>query len=168
MLRKFLFGSSVFFMQLWLGASLFLSFVLAPILFQRFGVEVAADVMGAVFPAYGYIHVLGASAGLIGFALAWRNRGRIGQRIYFSGLGALTCAWLGALAQAGYLFPRSRELRAIVKDGRLAGEIERVAAEAETLMRLHKFSVGINNATLAILLFLAWVYYRVARDWDKI
>ena len=168
MLRKFLFGSSFFCMQLWLGASLFLSFIVAPILFKTFGVEIAADVMGAVFPFYGYLNVACAAMGLLGLLLAWRARTRIGERIYLPGLAALVLTLGLSAAQAFYLFPRSHELRNLVKGGRVAGSLESIAPQAAEMMSLHRVSIVINNGTILILLFLAWVYYRVARDWDKV
>lgn len=165
--RKFLFGLSFFSMQLWLGASLFLSFILAPVLFATFGAELGADVMGAVFPAYGYLHFVCAAMGLVGFALAWKARGRIGARVYFPGLAVLVLTLVLVSAQAFYVFPRSHQLRGAVKAGRAAGSLDGIAPQASELMRLHSVSIGINNATILALLFLAWVYYRVARDWDK-
>lgn len=167
MLRKIIFGSSFFCMQLWLGASLFLSFILAPILFTKFRVETAADVMGAAFPAYGILHLVCASLVVAGLLLAWKNRARLGKKTYFAALVCGILAIAFAAAQTFYLFPQSRALRAVVVKAREAGNIESAINEAAEMMSLHRYSVNINNLTILIILFLGWFYYRVAREWDK-
>lgn len=167
MLRKFLFGSSYFCVQLWLGTTLFFSFILAPVLFKTFGGEMGADVMGALFPVYGILHLVCAAMGLVGLALAWRSRARIGGKTFRIGFTGLITALAFAFAQAAYVFPRSHELRVAVKAGRAAGSLDSIAPQMAEMMSLHRVSLGINNLLVILVLLQVWVFYRVAREWDK-
>lgn len=167
MFRKAMIAASIFSMQLWLGASVFLSFILAPILFKTFGVDIAADVMGAVFPFYGALLVFCSGLGFLGLSLQWDRRAAFGEKIFFIAWVSLGMDFLLNLAQSLYLFPRSHELRLLVKQARSNGNIDDIAPQAEEMMRLHGLSTSINAFSVLLAIFSVWIFYNLAREWDK-
>lgn len=136
-------------LAVWLGETVFLSLVVAPVLFTQMPTAQAGQVMSLLFPFYygvacGCAVILVACAGLL-----WR---RLAAGAVFWGLGGavaalllVACAYAAAVVQ-----PRLHELRA----QRDAGE---QSAQGE-FDQLHQLSVRMNGAVLiGNLLILALV-----------
>jgi hypothetical protein len=126
----------------WLGETVFLSFVVAPTLFRGFPVEEAGRVMSAIFPGY---YRVGAVCGvvLVGTALfLWRSAAAGAGRW---GLAAsLGVVMLGAVLYAGVAIqPRVRALR------EQRHRPDAPAAVEGEFQRLHRLSVQLNGAVLA-------------------
>ena len=121
-----------------LGAMMFFSFILAPLLFRRLGVETAATFMRGAFPVY--YKVMAALTGLAAALVYYRGE-------------ALVLAATCALFVLGWLFllPLVERQRA----GRAAGD----EAATRAFRRLHRMSVFVNMAQIVVLLV---VFMRLA------
>jgi uncharacterized membrane protein len=126
-------------LTVWLGETIFLSFVVAPTLFSTFPQE-AGRVMSALFPWY---YRIGYACGVVlvasSFAL-WRwGAGGVRGPVTI-GLGVLM---LAAVLYAGIVIqPRARTLRQEVH-----GANPTATAKAE-FDRLHRLSVQLNSVVL--------------------
>lgn len=150
----------VFFaLVLWLGTAVSVSFLVAPILFIRFPVEMAADALGAIFPVYGQLHI--AAAILASFLLVvFCKQFAVNRKLYWASLGTIGCGALLALLQGLFLFPQTKALRALVVAGRARGDIDSVANEAARMMTLHQWSMRVNTAIilLALVSLILFIY----------
>lgn len=139
----------------WLGETVFLSFVVAPSVFRAFPVEQAGSVMSALFPGY---YAVGSVCGVILVASAfglWRTSK--GGR--WAAAGGVAALMLGAVVYAGVVVqPRVHELRA---ERHRPGAGAAVDAEFD---RLHRMSVRLNGLVLVGGLMLSVVFVAGARD----
>ena len=149
---------AAFFQQVWLGSSIFLSWIVAPILFSRFGAEIGADVMGAIFPVYGWILALCSGICAAAAAIVFQSRSQYGPKASLAGLVIGSVSFLLALLQAFYVFPRSHALRLVVKGGRASGNIDAVSEQAAEMMRLHGLSMTINMGLILAAIFMFWYF----------
>ncbi len=121
-----------------LGAKLFFSFVVAPMVFARLPAATAAGLMRAIFPVYYSVTIALALLALLAFGMAQDVRGMIV-------LGAI--AALGLVSRQ-VLLPRIE----VWRPGKEAGE----AVATAKFRALHRISVLINLAQMlaaAALLF---------------
>ena len=158
---------AAFFQQIWLGSSIFLSWIMAPILFSKFGGQIAADVMGMIFPVYGWLLALCSVFCFVASFFVWQRKAHFGAKISLLGLGLAGTAFVLALIQALYVFPHSHALRLVVKAGRAAGDIDSVAAQAAEMMTLHRVSMSINTTLVLLAIFMFWHFQRVLRRLEK-
>jgi uncharacterized membrane protein len=134
-------------LAIWLGQTVFLSFVVAPVLFRNFPREQAGEVMGALFPSY---YLIGSACGgvlLITSLLLWRrNR----PSLHWGVVGGCAFLMLAANLYAGtVLQPRAHALR-----GELRAEAPRADVRAE-FDRIHRRAVQMNAGVLLGGLLLA-------------
>jgi len=126
-------------LAIWLGETIFLSLVAAPVLFSQMETAAAGQVMSLLFP---YYYGLGAVCGgllVIAAALLWRRLGR--QALWWALGGTLAAAMVAVTVYAAVVMqPRLHELRA----ARDAGD---ASAQAE-FDHLHRLSVQLNGAVL--------------------
>lgn len=138
-------------MSAWIGAILFLSFGVAPIVFRTLDKEAASRFLRAVFPLY---HSWGATAAIVAAgALVCRALSFEDLRGPAVGVQAaiLVAAALVQLYSGQSLTPR-------INAARDAGE-----PEAAKFRALHKRSVALNGLTLALALtILVWFGVRPA------
>lgn len=138
------------FLSIWLGQTVFLSLVAAPVLFGNLPLHDAGNVMTLLFPWYyrvGYlcgVVVLGAAMYL------WRRaappRGGWLAIAGLAGLGLAGCLYAGGVVQ-----PRAHEVRAQVRREATPG-----AAKVE-FDRLHELAVRLNGGVLLATLAIAGV-----------
>lgn len=140
-LAKFLL---IVFLAVWLGETVFLSFVVAPTLFRNLGSpQEAGNVMTLLFPTY---YGIGAASGLVilGCALTLWGLGPERARAW---LLIAVCAVLGmgaCLYAALVLQPRTHELREVLRR-----DAPPAAARAE-FDRLHALAVQLNGGVLLL------------------
>lgn len=158
--RRTLFFVGAGMAQIWLGATLFLSLFVAPLVFTAFPVEIAADVMGRLFTPYGWVLVVAIFCAFIGFLALAPVKARCGLFTYRFGIATMGLAWIAALSELFYFFPRSRALREIVKAGRSSGNLDAIADQAAEMMRLHGLSVAVNNFLIVTAVIAAVLYLR--------
>ena len=133
-------------LAVWLGETVFLSFVVAPTLFRQFPVHEAGGIMSALFPAY---YTVGGACGvalIASTALLWR------AGTAWKVASAISAVMLVAVLYAGLaLQPRVRELRLQRQAPTADAQVE---AEFDTL---HRRSVQLNALVLAGGIALAGV-----------
>jgi uncharacterized membrane protein len=126
----------------WLGETVFLSFVVAPSIFRGFPPDEAGRVMGAIFPAY---YRVGTVCGvvLVGAAVfLWR--GGVGGAARWGIATALAGVMLGCVLYAGVVVqPGVRELR------EMRHRPDAPANAESEFQRLHALSVRLNGVVLA-------------------
>jgi cytochrome bd-type quinol oxidase subunit 2 len=126
----------------WLGETVFLSFVVAPSIFRGFPPEEAGRVMGTIFPAY---YAVGIVCGvvLVGAAVFLWRTGSAGAARW--GLAAaLAVVMLVCILYAGFAVqPRVRELRELRHRPDAPANVE------ADFQHLHGLSVQLNSVVLA-------------------
>jgi uncharacterized membrane protein len=150
-LAKFLLVVSL---AVWLGETVFLSFVVAPSLFRNMASpQEAGNVMNLLFPTY---YGIGASAALIIVACSlflWRRAPAPNRAWLLTGsaaaVGMVACVYAAYVIQ-----PRTHELR-----DQLRRESPPAAARAE-FDRLHALAVQLNGGVLLLTLAAAAVVAR--------
>jgi hypothetical protein len=127
---------------LWVGAVVFVSFVVAPAVFSTLPSETAGLVMGRIFPLY---YVFTAVCGCVALAAAlalWRRSRR--ARVW-SAMVVMLVVMLAATTYAGAVVsPRARELRPQLHQP-TADPAVRVAFDA-----LHRRAVQLNGVVLLL------------------
>ena len=136
---------------------------MAPILFSRFGGQIAADVMSAIFPVYGWLLLFCSLICSVAAAFVFKERNHFGFKSSVAALSVGGLSLVLAMIQALYIFPRSHELRNIVKSGRAAGNIDSVAEQAAEMMKLHGVSMTVNTALVFAAIFMFWFFQRTLR-----
>lgn len=125
-------------LAVWLGETIFLSFVVAPTLFSTFPQD-AGRVMSALFPWYYRIGYACGAALLFSSLTFWRSAGGV-RGAASVGIAAIM---LGAVLYAGVIIqPRARELRLEVHSPNPP------AAAKDAFDRLHRRSVQLNSVVL--------------------
>ncbi len=132
---------------LWIGAVVFVSFVVAPAVFGSVPAETAGAVMGRIFPLYyGFTSACGCVA-LAAALVLWRAAR--GARAW----GAIVVLLIGMLAATTYagafVHPRARALRPLLHEPSAAASVR------PEFDRLHRRAVQLNG--LVLLLGLAAV-----------
>lgn len=151
----FLLNFSVF---SWFAISAFVS-VVAILLFTGFPTQTAADVMGRIFPAYGWI-LSACSIIFAGFVVYAESKGffhagKIGASLKYLASGALIIN----LAQSAYILPRSSALRVIIKEGRMKGDFDSILGVSGEFDFLHSLSTKLNAASMLMALLLCILLY---------
>jgi hypothetical protein len=127
---------------LWVGAVVFVSFVVAPAVFAALPSETAGMVMGRIFPLY---YAFTAACGCVGLAAAlalWRRSQ--GARAWRATV-VMVVVMLAATTYAGSVVnPRARELRSLLHQS--SGD-PTVRAEFD---RLHRRAVQLNGLVLLL------------------
>lgn len=145
-------------LSLWLGETLFLSFVVAPVLFTQLPVAQAGQVMSLLFPFYyGVACACGVVIAACGIQL-WRKQRRRAT-FWAAGSGVALLMLAASLYAAGFIQPRLHELR----PQREAGDV----AAIQEFDRLHHLSVQLNGGVaIGNLLILALVVQGRAWRWE--
>jgi len=132
----------------WLGAIIFFSAFVAPVVFGQLPVAEAGKVVSVIFPRY---YVLGYVAGIIAVALAVYFAIARGARGWWSGAALLLAVALALTLYAGLVIrPRVDALRSVSEE-----QNPDPARKAE-FDRLHRLSVILNGDVLILdLLALA-------------
>lgn len=140
-------------LAVWVGAVVFLSFVVAPTIFRTLPSATAGQVMGALFPSY---YAVGAVAGVVALAatlVLWRS-GRAGAPLV-----VLVALMLGTTAYAGGVVqPRAAVLRPMLHTPDPAEGVR------EEFDRLHRLAVGLNAGVLLLGLASIVVAARAADE----
>ena len=124
-------------LAVWLGETIFLSFVVAPTLFRQFPAAEAGRVMSALFAGY-YAVAYVCGIVLVALTALWWRRGAI-----WKWACALAAIMLIAALYAGLVVrPRVGELRLLRQDPAVAAGAE------EEFDRLHRLSVQLNAVVL--------------------
>ena len=124
-------------LAVWVGETVFLSFVVAPTLFGHYPVHEAGAIMAALFPGY---YGLGYACGIVLIVCTWILSREAGGWKWPT---ALSAVMLAATLYAGLgLQPRIRELRIQRQAATVAPEVER------EFDRLHRRSVQLNAFVL--------------------
>jgi len=130
---------------LWVGAVVFVSFVVAPAVFQALPNETAGTVMGQIFPVY-YGFTVGVGIVALGSALRLRQKAAGAWKLVV----VLLVVMLAATAYAGAVVsPKARALRPVLHQEPVDPAVR---AEFDTL---HHRAVQLNG--LVLLLGLATV-----------
>lgn len=124
----------------WLGEVLFLSLVVAPILFQTFPVEEAGRVVSALFPIY---YKVGATCGIVLLVATLTLRG-IGadRRLWTVTAGVVGIMLVATLYAAAIVQPRAQELRPQLHQTDVPPAVK---AEFDVL---HRRAVQLNSVVL--------------------
>jgi len=132
----------------WLGAIIFFSAFVAPVVFTQLPIAEAGKVVSVIFPRY---YVLGYVAGIIAVALAVYFAIARGARGWWSGAALLLAVALALTLYAGLVIrPRVDALRSVSEE-----QNPDPARKAE-FDRLHRLSVILNGDVLILdLLALA-------------
>lgn len=126
---------------LWVGALVFVSFVVAPAVFGAVPSETAGTVMGAIFPRY-YAFTIGTGIVALLAALPLRSAGRGSS---WTAIVAMMIVMLAATAYAGVVVsPRARAIRPA-----LHHEPVDPAVRAE-FDALHRRAVQLNGLVLLL------------------
>lgn len=133
-------------LAVWLGETVFLSFVVAPTLFRQFPVHTAGGIMSALFPGYYAVGYACGVALLASTAILWRTAAA------WKWASALSALMLVAVLYAGLIVqPRVRELRVQRQAATVSAQVE------EEFDRLHRLSVQLNGFVLVGGVLLAGV-----------
>ncbi len=132
----------------WLGAVIFFSAFVAPVVFTQLPIAEAGKVVSVLFPRY---YVLGYVAGIIAVALAVYFAIARGARGWWSGAALLLAVALGLTLYAGLVVrPSVDAIRSVAEE-----QNPDPARKAE-FDRLHHLSVMLNGSVLILdLLALA-------------
>jgi hypothetical protein len=126
----------------WLGAMVFFSVFVAPIIFTRLTVAQAGAVVSALFPRY---YILGYVAGAIGTLLALYFANSRGPRGWWNGAALALASALALTIYAGVVLrPRVDAIRSVVEASKPDPVLK---AEFDTL---HRRSVSVNGAVLIL------------------
>ena len=126
----------------WLGAIIFFSAFVAPVVFTQLPIEEAGKVVSTIFPRY---YVLGYVAGGIASVLAIYFAIERGPRLWWNGAALALAIALGLTVYAGVVVsPRVGEIRAV------AEEQNPDPARRAEFDRLHHLSVVLNGAVLIL------------------
>ncbi len=124
----------------WLGAALFLSFVVAPAMFHTFPVVEAGRAVGALFPIY---YKVGYAAGTAVLVAAVILRSMSPDRASWAAVAGLAAIMLAATLYAGVVVqPRAQALRPQLHD------VASPPAVKEEFDRLHRRAVQLNTVVL--------------------
>jgi vacuolar-type H+-ATPase subunit I/STV1 len=134
-------------LAIWLGAMVFFSAFIAPILFTRLPIAEAGAFLSTLFPRY---YILGYVAGAIGVALAAYLAIVRGPGGWWTVAGVALAAALAITVTAGTVIrPRVDAIRSVAEE-----QNPDPLRKAE-FDRLHKLSVTLNGAVL-VLNLAAW------------
>jgi hypothetical protein len=126
----------------WLGETVFLSFVVAPSIFRGFPPEEAGRVMGTIFPAYYRVGMVCGAVLVAAAVYLWRTGVASGARWGLA--AALGIVMLVCILYAGVAVqPRVRELREVRHRPDAPANVE------SEFQRLHGLSVQLNSVVLA-------------------
>jgi hypothetical protein len=126
---------------LWVGALVFVSFVVAPAVFGTVPSETAGTVMGAIFPRY-YAFTIGVGIVALLAALPLRSSARGSS---WTAIVAMMVVMLGATAYAGLVVsPRARAIRPALHHEPVDGAVR---AEFDAL---HRRAVQLNGLVLLL------------------
>jgi hypothetical protein len=129
-------------LALWLGAMVFFSVFVAPIIFTRLTVAQAGAVVSVLFPRY---YILGYIVGTIGAVLAVYFAASRGPRGWWSGAAIAMALALALTIYAGLVVrPRVDAIRSVAED---PNPDPAVKAEFDGL---HRRSVNVNGAVLIL------------------
>jgi len=132
-------------LAIWLGAMVFFSAFVAPIIFTRLTVAQAGAVVSALFPRY---YILGYVVGAIGTLLAVYFAAARGPRGWWSGAAVALALAVALTIYAGFVVrPRVDAIRAVAED---PDPDPALKAEFD---ELHRRSVTVNGAVLVLNLF---------------
>src|SRR5512146_1314282 len=92
----------------WIGSIVFFSFVVAPSVFRLLGPAAGGPVVGAIFPHYYALGLVGAALAVAGLSVLGRIARRRAWRVaaVAAAVGLLATAWAG-----GVVYPRAQRLR---------------------------------------------------------
>lgn len=128
-------------LAVWVGETVFFSFVIAPVLFGNLPAEQAGMTVGLIFPDY---YLLGYGCGvvlLVSAVFLWRRSRPAGGRwlaaAVVAGLSLAACLYAGVAIQ-----PRASALRPQLHDAQVAPAVR---AEFDAL---HRRAVQLNGAVL--------------------
>jgi uncharacterized membrane protein len=124
----------------WLGEVLFLSFVVAPVLFRTFPVPEAGRAVGAIFPIY---YQVGAVCGVALLLTALLLRSAAAGGVSWTVITVVVALMLAATLYAGLVIqPRAQELRPQLH------EISPPPSAKAEFDRLHRLAVQLNGVVL--------------------
>jgi uncharacterized membrane protein len=124
----------------WVGETIFLSFVVAPVMFGGFAVEEAGRVMSALFPSY---YRIGYVCGIVLLGTALLMQRHAGSFLPWGLAAAISGLMLAAVLYAGVVIqPAVHELRAAREDPARAAQVE------PRFQALHRRSVELNGVVL--------------------
>jgi p-aminobenzoyl-glutamate transporter AbgT len=126
----------------WLGAMVFFSFIIAPIIFTRLPIAEAGKVVAGIFPRY---YALDSVLGIIALVLAVYFATTRGARGWWSGAAAALVIALALTLYAGFVVrPRIDAIRTVAE-----AEHPDPAQKAE-FDNLHRLSVILNGAVMLL------------------
>lgn len=126
----------------WLGETVFLSFVVAPSIFRGFPPDEAGRVMGTIFPAYYRVGTVCGAVLVAAAVFLWRTG--VAGAARWGIATALAFVMLGCILYAGVVVqPRVRELREIRHRPDAPANVE------SEFQHLHGLSVQLNGVVLA-------------------
>src|SRR5277367_3401249 len=132
-------------LALWLGAMVFFSIFVAPIIFTRLTIAQAGAVVSALFPRY---YILGYVVGAIGTVLAIHFAMARGPRGWWSVAAVALALALALTIYAGLVVrPRVDAIRSVAEE---ANPDPALKAEFDAL---HKRSVNVTGAVMILNLF---------------
>lgn len=152
----FLLNFSVF---SWLAMTILLAIVAINVFTMGIPVDTAADVMGRIFPVYGW--ALSAFSAIFAIFIVYAEMrglfksGKIASSIKYLASGAL----IVNLAQSAYIFPESRALREVMKEARIKGDVDSILGVSEKFNTLHDLSTNLNVVTMVMALLLAVFFH---------
>jgi len=126
----------------WVGAVVFVSLVVAPVVFGSFPVELAGTVMAGIFPVY---YGVTAAAGVVALAAAlvlWRLAR--GSRAWTAMVVMLAIMLAATTYAGGVVHPRARALRLRLHQQAVEPEVQ---AEFDLL---HRRAVRLNGVVLLL------------------
>lgn len=127
---------------LWVGAVVFVSFVVAPAVFGAVPAETAGLVMGRIFPLY---YAFTAACGCVTLAASFALWRRARRARAWTAVLLMLIVMLASTTYAGaVVHPRARDLRPLLHQ---AGADPSVRAEFD---RLHRRAVQLNGLVLVL------------------
>ena len=136
-------------LSVWLGQTIFFSFVVAPRVFGTMPVEEAGRVVGSIFPSYYRLGYACGVALLSSTLILWYGAGGFGRWALSTGVAAIM---LAATLYAGIVIqPRTHALRPQIHDPAVP------AAVKADFDRLHRRAVQLNGLVLIAGLVLTGI-----------
>lgn len=150
----------------WLAVGVFLS-ITAIALFSHFPTQTAADVLGSIFPFYGWMLAVFSAAFAISVVLGESRQLLCDTKIAKSLKYLASFGMLINLVQSTYVLPQSKALRMVIKEGRLSGDYDSILSASTEFDFLHSLSTKLNGASILIALLVCIFFYLSVRVPEK-
>lgn len=148
------------------GSNIFLSFVVAPVIFSNFDKITAGSIMQLIFPYYFKINwILGIVIYTIIGVLSFKDREIVKSLKWF--LISVGCVVILNMAQDRALLPMTKSIQEEYVELLKENQIEKAEILHSRFSKIHGISSGINLTTLVIEIFLLYNFLSFLKNCQK-